>query len=109
VIHLTIKRLSILSLAVALPVLLIASLFNFLQPTQAAVPNIYRVAKTGNGPDGSSWTLAYTDVQDALAIAVSGDEIWVAKGVYTPTGTRTQSTRILVFLVIGLEPTTSFV
>ncbi len=35
-------------------------------------------------PDGLSWTLAYTSLQDALAVAIAGDEIWVAAGVYYP-------------------------
>ena len=34
--------------------------------------------------DGSSWTDAFTDLQPALAAAVSGDEIWVAAGSYKP-------------------------
>ncbi|NQT00639.1 MAG: DNRLRE domain-containing protein [Planctomycetes bacterium] len=34
--------------------------------------------------DGSNWTDAYTDLQDALSVAVSGDEIWVANGTYKP-------------------------
>ncbi|MCB0595114.1 MAG: DUF11 domain-containing protein, partial [Phaeodactylibacter sp.] len=38
---------------------------------------------TGIG-NGLSWTDAFTDLQDALAIAQSGDEIWVAEGVYYP-------------------------
>jgi uncharacterized repeat protein (TIGR01451 family) len=33
---------------------------------------------------GLSWTDAYTSLQDALAVAVSGDEVWVAEGIYYP-------------------------
>jgi hypothetical protein len=34
--------------------------------------------------DGTSWAKAYLCLQDALAIARSGDEIHVAKGIYKP-------------------------
>lgn len=36
--------------------------------------------------NGESWTDAFTDLQAGLAAAVSGDEIWVAKGTYHPAG-----------------------
>ena len=35
-------------------------------------------------PDGLSWTTAFTELQAALAVAVSGDQVWVAEGVYKP-------------------------
>lgn len=34
--------------------------------------------------DGSDWTNAFTDLQSAIAQAAAGDEIWVAKGNYSP-------------------------
>ena len=36
-------------------------------------------------PDGSTWELAYPDLQEALDVASSGDEIWVAAGTYLPS------------------------
>lgn len=35
--------------------------------------------------DGSNWANAYTHLQDAIAVATSGNQIWVAVGTYKPT------------------------
>jgi|GEM_PF-2460673 len=35
--------------------------------------------------DGHSWTTAFSSLQDALAIAQEGDEIWTATGIYKPS------------------------
>lgn len=41
--------------------------------------------KAGNNGNGKSWKSAIGKLQDALAIAEAGDEIWVATGTYFPT------------------------
>ncbi|MDG2245561.1 MAG: right-handed parallel beta-helix repeat-containing protein [Flavobacteriales bacterium] len=48
---------------------------------------IYVDINASGSNDGQSWTNAFTDLQDALAVAGNGDEIWVSNGVYKPTTT----------------------
>jgi hypothetical protein len=45
---------------------------------------ILYVDLAGSNLDGTSWARAFIHLQDSLAIAQSGDEIRVAKGVYKP-------------------------
>ncbi len=40
---------------------------------------------------GSSWATAFADMPSALAAASSGDELWVAHGIYRPGNARTDS------------------
>ncbi len=41
--------------------------------------------KAGTAGDGTSWETATGSLQEALATATKGDEVWVSKGVYFPT------------------------
>jgi len=46
---------------------------------------VYVDVDAAGADDGSSWSDAYADLQDALSSASSGDDIWVAEGIYVPT------------------------
>ncbi|HNM27542.1 MAG TPA: hypothetical protein PKL15_18990, partial [Saprospiraceae bacterium] len=58
----------------------------FLFPLWLSAQNILYVNANvqGGQQDGSSWANATPDLQLGLELAVSGDQIWVAQGVYYP-------------------------
>lgn len=52
--------------------------------SENCIPTVYYVDANATGAnDGSSWTDAFTNVTDALALTNLNDAVWVAKGTYT--------------------------
>lgn len=52
--------------------------------SENCIPTVYYVDANATGVnDGSSWTDAFTNVEDALALTNLNDAVWVAKGTYT--------------------------
>ena len=64
--------------------LAIIILFAVVSTFSLQAKTIYYVTTTGTG-DGSSWANAANNIQALIDKAVSGDEVWVAKGTYYPT------------------------
>ncbi len=71
-------------------------LINFLLATLNASHSktIYVDADASGADNGSSWSDAYRDLQQALVNAEEGDEIWVAEGSYYPGQTREDAFRL---------------
>ncbi|MBK9005675.1 MAG: hypothetical protein IPM31_01655 [Anaerolineae bacterium] len=66
--------------------ILLLSLFSTPKSAGAScAPNhIIYVASSGSGAGGCTWATAFPFLQDAITLATSGDQIWVASGTYYP-------------------------
>lgn len=65
---------------------MLRTLLLLLFPLFAHAQTIHYVNVAANGQNnGTSWTDAFTNLQNALAAAQPGDEVWVAQGTYFPT------------------------
>ena len=62
--------------------LVIFALFAVMLSTSVVAQRRYVDASSPSGGDGDSWSTAFDRLQDALAAAGPGAEIWVAEGTY---------------------------
>ncbi|MCG2590997.1 choice-of-anchor Q domain-containing protein, partial [Rhodohalobacter sulfatireducens] len=62
-------------------ILLVASMTSLAAVAEAQT---IRYVKEGGTGDGSSWANASGDLQEMISASISGDEVWVAGGIYKP-------------------------
>ncbi len=71
--------------------ILLFAVLALLLPSAAESAVLYVKADAAGANNGSSWTDAFKDLQDALTAANTGDQIRAASGTYTPTATLERS------------------
>jgi hypothetical protein len=74
--------------------------YEYVGPPPSPMTIYVNIAASG-ADHGLSWADAFVDLQDALAIAIPGDEIWVAAGTYVPSAVKDPSESF--HLVNGVE------
>lgn len=72
-----------LAVAAAIVAFLLFSLSPAIHARVSRVHFVDQSVSGGNG-DGSTWADAFEHLENALDVAVSGDSIWIARGVYVP-------------------------
>jgi len=74
----------------------IATLFSIFFILEFSQAQVFVNQNASGANDGSSWTNAFTDFQDALDAAVPGAQVWIAQGKYVPQGATPDSSHFLV-------------
>ena len=86
--------------------LAVAGLLVFLgSPLATAAVWYVNAAATVPAPDGKGWATAYPTIQQAVDVCASGDAVWVARGVYTGTGSEVVNLKAGVTLYGGFTGT----
>ncbi|WP_430811630.1 MULTISPECIES: hypothetical protein [unclassified Carboxylicivirga] len=66
--------------------------------------NIIYVKQDGGGTkDGSSWSNAYDDIQNAINVAQDGDSIFIANGTYSPSSINGYKLTKNIFIIGGFK------
>jgi parallel beta-helix repeat protein/predicted outer membrane repeat protein len=69
-----------------MPQTIIPTIIGSLFLTLGSTAKVLRVDSGADGAaDGETWADAFVDLQNALEAAQSGDEIWIAEGIYKPS------------------------
>jgi hypothetical protein len=63
---------------------------------------LYVKADAVGADNGTSWADAYSDLQEALAVAAPGNDIWVAAGTYLPSATSARDATFQLKSGVGL-------
>ncbi len=81
----TFNSLGITLLSLIFSIVFVANTYGQTATNTSSHHIIYVNQSSYGTPDGSSWNSAYSDLQQALEIAMPGDSIFVATGNYIPT------------------------